>query len=601
MVYLFLIFLIIISGSSFFAIKFNKKIENTFIIFILSIIFVLYIFELIGILEYGVYFIEIFAVFSLIYNILYYVKNKKKFKELIINKGLLIFTICFLVLIFMHYGRLLSVWDEFSHWGDVVKSMFTINDFSTSPNSLSAFQSYPPAMSLFQYFLVKVPNIFIEYYLYIGYHLVYFSLIIPFVCKFKKKFTTILLSILLFVLPTLLFNSFYLTIYIDGILGLFFGYLMLTIIYEKNYDKFFILNCFLSLFTIILLKDVGMFLAIVSIVTLIIKLLSEKKKEIFSKKYIIIIAITMIAIIIAKLSWNYNINLNNARVSFSGSIDFKELIKLITLQDNSYRRTVISNFISALCDRNIINTFINLDCIRLIIISLFISLITLFKNKKLRKYIYIIFGGLLTYIIGLLIIYCFKFSEYEALRLDSYERYLSIYFIGLFFIILNLIIKENEKLIPYLLMLVLLFIPYEYIYTIKTSVEQTNIVRESSINSANKIKSLIDNGKIYVISQGSNGKEYWPLRFSLRPINAANMCCWSLGEKYYEGDIWTKNYSPKQFIDILKEANYDYIFLNEIDQQFLDGYSSLFSNKKEINSNNLYFINYETNKFEVLK
>lgn len=32
MVYLFLIFLIIISGSSFFAIKFNKKIENNDII-----------------------------------------------------------------------------------------------------------------------------------------------------------------------------------------------------------------------------------------------------------------------------------------------------------------------------------------------------------------------------------------------------------------------------------------------------------------------------------------------------------------------------------------------------------------------------------------
>ena len=160
MLNLILIYLILLSGSIFLALVFNKKIGKTFILYIISIIFILYIFGLFKILKFGVYFIEILSFLLMIFNLIIFFKKRQKFKELIFGKELIIFTFFYGFLIILHRGRLFTVWDEFSHWGDVVRAMFDINDFATNPNSLSTFKSYPPAISLFQYFFVRV-----EYYI----------------------------------------------------------------------------------------------------------------------------------------------------------------------------------------------------------------------------------------------------------------------------------------------------------------------------------------------------------------------------------------------------------------------------------------------------
>ena len=160
-----LAFLIIQILSVFYSIKLKKSIGKTFILSIMSIIFILYIFGMFFSLIWGVYFIKLLTAITFIYEIIYIKKEWKCVKKYIFNKDNLIFTTLFIILIIIHKGRMLSSWDEFSHWGDVVKAMFTINDFSTSPKSLSMFQSYPPAMSLFQYFFMKLGNDFIEYQL----------------------------------------------------------------------------------------------------------------------------------------------------------------------------------------------------------------------------------------------------------------------------------------------------------------------------------------------------------------------------------------------------------------------------------------------------
>lgn len=51
---------------------------------------------------------------------------------------------------FLNVGAEFHSWDEFSHWGSVVRSLYEANTFRLSPNPLY-FQDYPPGLALFAY------------------------------------------------------------------------------------------------------------------------------------------------------------------------------------------------------------------------------------------------------------------------------------------------------------------------------------------------------------------------------------------------------------------------------------------------------------------
>ena len=610
MINLILAFLIIEILSVFYSLKLKQSIAKTFILSIMSIIFILYIFGLLSLLKWGVYFIELLSVIALIYEIIYIVKNKKdikKIKKYIFNTDNLIFTILFIILIFIHYGRMLSSWDEFSHWGDVVKAMFTINDFSTSPKSLSAFQSYPPAMSLFQYFWMKLGNNFIEYQLFISYQIVAISLFLPFISDIKKISGKIISVIILLFIPMIAFNNFYTSIYIDAILGLLYGYNILTIIFNKKYDCYFILNLFLSFFTLILLKDVGLFLVIINVLILFLDIFFIKKKIELSKigiknnrKYILILVGAILLIIFTKISWDYNIKLNNASIQFGTKISIKDIYNLLTLNNLGYKKTVIKNFIDALYQRQLITGILGFNTITLTIVLMLLINILMKKMPVIKKYSFYVFMGLGIYVFGLLFLYCTKFSEYEAIRLASFERYLSIYFLGIIFMITVLFInKLNKKTI--LLLLILLFIPYYNVFNIRVSVNNSIGIRSPYLEAENKIKNNIDeDDKIYIISQNTTGFDFWVLRYSLRP-NIINSGCWSIGEKYYEGDIWTLKISSDEWMNNLIKDDFDYVYIYKSDQEFVKQFGELFNDDSKILNDSLFKVDKKRKKLKFVE
>lgn len=603
-----LAFLIIQILSIFYSIKFKKSIGKTFIISIMSIIFILYIFGLLSLLMWGVYFIKILIFIIFIYEIIYIKKNWDYAKKYIFNKDNLIFTLLFIMLIFIHYGRMLRSWDEFSHWGDVVKTMFTINDFSTSPKALSTFQSYPPAMSLFQYFWMKLGNDFIEYQLFISYQLVVISLFLPFISDIKKISGKVISIIMLLLIPMITFNNFYTAIYIDGILGIFFGYNILSIIFNKKYDYYFVINLFLSFFTLVLLKDVGLFLVIINALILFIDIFFIKKKVKLnkinfknSKKYLFILLGSVIVIVFAKISWDYNIKLNGANIQFGTKISIKDVYNLLTLNNLGYKKIVIENFINALYEKQLITGIVGLSAITLSIILIILTYILIKKMHVTKKYSYYIFTGLGVYIFGLLFLYCTKFSEYEATKLASFERYLSIYFLGIIFIITVLFINAlNKKTI--MLLLVLLFIPYHNVFYIRKSVSESIGIRSPYMQAENKIKSNIsEEDKIYIISQNTTGFDYWVLRYSLRPNVINSGYSWSIGEKYYKEDLWTLEINSDEWMNTLIEQNFDYVYIYKSDEAFVKQFGVLFNDTSKILSDSLFKLDKKSKKLKFVE
>ena len=65
---------------------------------------------------------------------------------------------------------------------------------------------------------------------------------------------------------------------------------------------------------------------------------------------------------------------------------------------------------------------------------------------------------------------------------------------------------------------------------------------------------------------------------------------YSLGNKYFDNDYITVNYDNNELKQILIEE-YDYVYLYEIDEQFISKYKNLFAENVPINEQQLYKIN----------
>ncbi len=629
MIPLMIIFMILCSGSFIFAAIFKKKFEETIAINIMAIILIIYFSGILGFLKQGVYIVIGLSCIMYLYTI-YTVIKRKNLKEVINNivtPGFLAFTLFYIFFIIVHRGRLCVNWDEFSHWGDVVKVMFNINDFGTNPESMSTFKSYPPGMAIFQYFWMIIGGTFREWYLYISYQIFAVALFLPMLKNVKWKEIIILIIVILFI-PIIIYSSYYGDISIDAIVGIIFGYILSNVLLSKDYGKFEILKLILSISVLILLKDAGTFLAAISIIIIILDILfvkdnifgfknwsKEKKKE--YKKTILKIFLLITMIIIVKTAWNKNIEDNNVKKSFGKPMITEDLIKsLLGRQEmESYKKETINNFIERLGESNFVySNFVKVNYYALLtILSLLMYLIYIYQsknkdmqfNKRLKLVNITALIGFIVYTLGLLLLYITKFSEYEAIRLASFERYIGIYAIGLigyiamiYVYVMKDIEETKRKVITAIILAILvLFVPINAIVKIITVRSSQTIITRNKYNVIERLfKSQAQDNKknIYLIAQNTSGYDFLVSKFILRPNNITG---WSIGKQYGEKDIWTINMTSEEWKKTLINQ-FDYVYIIKQDDQFVNQFGNLFreNNNKYISNNKLYEVNKKEEK-----
>ena len=89
------------------------------------------------------------------------------------------------------------------------------------------------------------------------------------------------------------------------------------------------------------------------------------------------------------------------------------------------------------------------------------------------------------------------------------------------------------------------------------------------------------NDKVYLIYQNiGGGGAYHMLRYSISPIVTNLLYEWSLGPKYNEKDIWNYNISKDEFEKKLIDEDYDYVFIAQADEQFVEIYGDLIEGQK---------------------
>ena len=178
---------VLLSGSVFAAARFGRKFEEILPVTCMGFVLVLFLFGAVGLLNAGVYAVLLLAVCFWAYGLWSLVKRRgKQLVKSMITPAFAIFCVLFALLMLGDYGMLSTGWDDFSHWQLCVRKMMVLNDFAANPASGIYYQSYPPAMALFQYFFQKLrylldsEPVFSEWRLFLAYQVLMIAPAMPF-------------------------------------------------------------------------------------------------------------------------------------------------------------------------------------------------------------------------------------------------------------------------------------------------------------------------------------------------------------------------------------------------------------------------------------
>lgn len=604
----------------------KKKFEYILPLTAAGISLVLYVFSYFGIRPIGTVMILLALVVLTGYSIYKKIKSHDSLKSVLVSPGILYMVIMVVLTCIIIHGFAFDIWDEFSHWGLILKNLFASNGFGNLADSTTYFQSYPQGVSLFVSFFNSFSNSFSEPNALCGMLILSYSQMAILFARVRQNDWKKLLLItgILLILPLVFFNDFYGTVYVDAVMGLIFGnILFFNHIYRKK-DLFYAIYMSLQFYLLANTKQIG--IGLVAIATLVIlidfiysKKIRQLKAFIFENwQKLLIITIPFVLSFLAYFSWRQYVKIHNIS-DFFQVVGFKisDLLKLFGGGMPEYRKVTIVNFVS--------NFFANKQYGTLSFSYFLFTLVFLIgmywvykKNKGRDKSSFLpqlsVVIGMFIYSGVVLFMYLFAFSEYEARNLASFDRYMSTYFLGLImlsvFIIVDYVIglekrvKMSNVMIAVLLLVLLCIAPLGNLIKDTVLSPVTNSIRRQMREPYDIVKKYSDllnpkTDRIYIVSQGSAGADYWILRYDFTPVQVSPNYSWSLGAPYSSGDIWTKNKTVKQWSQELQ--SYTYVYINKVDERFINDYGELFENRGDIASTSMFRVEKMSGEKVILK
>jgi hypothetical protein len=329
------------------------------------------------------------------------IKDKELVSHLksLLTPGLAIFFSLALFSFLLTRGMQLSSWDEFSHWGTIVKATFLFDAVGPYNPVELGFRSYPPSLSLFEYFVTKLGGSWLEGNIFWAYQLIIWSLFTPFLAQLTwRRWGQILAVVpLVFIAPLAFFNSLNVTL-IDPLLGMLFGY-ALAISYVGNVLQWRLaLHVGLAIFMLTLAKDAGTFMASLVLVLYVVRLLAAKKlnpEEWSWKRFAILGSIPILSLVASNQSWAALVSARVETPAFQSPIDIGASFGALRGEGPAYWQEILTTFGFGVSNYPI-NTdgalaIPQLQLIVIFAIVIVIPFVILIKNLKLseeNKYVF---------------------------------------------------------------------------------------------------------------------------------------------------------------------------------------------------------------------
>lgn len=619
MVSILLFFIIILSGSFYGSVRHGISAARLIPVTLMSMGIILYVCGLCSALFAGCFIVIAVSLILYLLSVRYIIISKLSLKNCLkdfIAPEIVLFTMLAGILIYFCIGRLAYDNDEFSHWADVVKAMILINDFATNEASYSMFKSYPPAMALIQYFEEQLylftnhNNAFSEWRLYYVWELYALSFIFPLLeCK-DRVIDKFFMFLSFCVCIPIYFEAVYTALKIDPFLSILSGCGMSLVFFWKKKDAVYTTTILLICATLVLSKDVGLFFSIfISIIYLLDRIMSDTSSNKLGS--ICTGLMPLFTIIIAKFSWIYKLKEDSVTPNFSNPIDIKEYLEMFFLHTgNSYRQSVVNSAQKAFFTEGIVignsNYVVSISyaiqLLLIIVVLCFVLIIFNLQKRPLSRTLSISLISVpiiqtLLYASFIGAMYAYKFSEYEATRLASYTRYMNIVFLSIFLIaLIGLLISINGSFSGWISLMItvslLAFVPVQIPYSLLT---RSNITYSHEVRAFYKpLENLIkdnctEDDKVYFISRGDKVYNGLLMKFVSRPILVTHNGD-SLGPEYFEGDIWSVNIAPDDWMDTLIDENYSYVAILMPGTDFADNYNSCFDDPSAVKDNTLFLL-----------
>ncbi|CNG86909.1 Uncharacterised protein [Yersinia kristensenii] len=567
--------------ASFMSLSLRRRWSEVLFYYISFSITFLYCFALFGHLKIGVISLCVLGVVLFIYQV-YKGGFSLNYKEAAYIAS---FSIPFILLaILVRSGFIFTGWDEFSFWGSSVKLIHAEDSIYTESTPLSAFKNYPPAQQLWQYNIL----FFNEWSdrLVVVSHGIFILSCLAFSAtrlNFTNKFTSLILFLSL--IPLIYILGYDLsTIYVDQLIAVYFAATIILAMSAKDRIDFIFLCIAAS--NLIIIKQIGLvFSLFVVCLYFICKIFSDGVNFSNIKRNMLYTMFLFVVSLVTYKSWSLYVS----SINYPSNTKIPSINEFNTSPLKEKVAGTLSEFYVRFFDTPFIHSSISyfrISMFETMIGLLVISIIVSFLYKKPERYkITTINSGMflfgIAYIAFLLLCYISFFTEYESLKLASFERYSSTFILAWsIFIIaqIGVLVSTGEKLKPLIIPTIILIsmtVASPESYKKQSSGIYPNKSKMSILSDINKatdlIKLNISNGeRAYIIDQNTNGYTAVAFNYYMLPYKPFSWC-WSLGEKYSNADKWT---CDKTLHDVLKGVSYLYVY--NPDKQFWDRNSKFF-------------------------
>ena len=600
------------------SIIFNEKFEKVLPVAIMECLVITYITGFFSLLI-GFWF-GIFLSLSCIP--LFFIMNKKHdycFHKTYLTNMFWVFLILYFCIFVMNLGKSFSHWDDFSHWGVMAKELIRLDRYYYLKDSVLEYhKEYPPLSSILEYIWCKLCITYKERNLYNAKNIFCLSLFLPIIsdlfkrCNKCSKSWNYVLCILF--LPILIISlgithtigeaSFYRSIYVETILASLFFYGSFCLSKEEENKTFQFINNLLLLTCLLLTKQIAIYFYAILILINVVHDYNLKRQNQFNRKQIIYTLLQIGIPLILWRIWNIIATANAPIGQFdSTKFSIQNLLSLIQGNGASYQYKTMSLFFTAIVKTPIINKPFPISYVGIVFIFIIALIVFLLieKEEVIKNQIGIVcvcqILGAIGYIGVMLISYLYGFSVEESLSLACYKRYMSTMICPLLLIFIYYLIKVTlcKLEIPSSVIiattitgLYLVFIPFN---SIKDELLPGFYYGSSGEVFYGDCKILNENtpadSRIFLICQGDIGGGRNVIAYETNP-RIISSSYFSLGEPYNTDDIYTKNITCEELTDKLK--GYDYLYLSNVDEQFINLYSSIFNPNTVLKNQQLYKI-----------
>lgn len=592
----------------------------------------IYLFGIFGLLKTGVILVIIGSFLLIVLELLVLIKSKRKITDYF-SPTVFSFIFLFFIIIIKSQNLFRVEWDEFSHWGLVVKDMFYSDSFSNYDGTNTLMPFYPPFLAIIQYLFLFCNQVFSEGMLFAAYQMMEISFLIIllkriFLCRLRTVVAGVVIMLLL---PLQFFSNSYNSIYADSMLGILAAYVLICY-FTEELKLFNMIRISLGLFALVMVKETGVIIAGITFLIMLADIIYKNKKIICRENWKALAFLGSIGI--SYVSWQIYlitpisqmiprlINGKEQALEGSGSIAVAEtasdnivsiaertsglapldlLLGKATAEQYQIMKDYITEAFSGPHFKIGTVYFSAID----VLLTLFLIALMISLKSWLGRRSSMVFRGLVWTVLGSLLYFGFYMLTYVYIfdpvhlvatgDFNSYERYQGTYLSAVYILFISMVFifitenlnsqskKQNEYKIVLILVILLILTPVEGLYTKPTEKMERLDVLYGYDEIAETFRGFADRSdKVYFVCNDSGGYSSLLFLDAILPVHTD----WLIQDIHATEGSRTVITSEEWREELIRD--YEYVFVLYADPLFKTQYKDLFEDIEQLSGGDVF-------------